>query len=100
VGLIYAYTEASHKSVDEPPQQKMAQPAERVRTERNLAGKPEGDAPAFIYKRQLVHYRTPYPAGTVIIDKPQRYLYVILANLPLFVTASAAAAVRKRSDAT
>jgi len=81
VGLIYAYTEASHKSADEPPRQKMAQPAELVRTERNLAGKPEEDAPAFIYKRQLVHYRTPYPAGTLIIDKPQRYLYVVLANV-------------------
>jgi len=80
-GLIYAYTEASNKSAGEPPRQKIVQPAERVRTEPNLAGKPEADAPAFIYKRQLVHYRSPYPAGTVIIDKPQRYLYVILSNV-------------------
>jgi lipoprotein-anchoring transpeptidase ErfK/SrfK len=81
VGLIYAYTEASNKSADQPPQQKMVQPAERVSTERNRAGKPEAEAPAFIYKRQLVHYRSPYPAGTVIIDKSQRYLYVLLANV-------------------
>jgi lipoprotein-anchoring transpeptidase ErfK/SrfK len=81
VGLIYAYTEASNRRADQPPRQQMAQPAERVRTEPNLAGKPEADAPAFIYKRQLVHYRSPYPAGTVIIDKPQRYLYVILPNV-------------------
>jgi lipoprotein-anchoring transpeptidase ErfK/SrfK len=81
VGLIYAYTEASNKRANEPPRPQMAQPAEHVRTEPNLAGKPEADAPAFIYMRQLVHYRSPYPAGTVIIDKPQRYLYVILANV-------------------
>jgi lipoprotein-anchoring transpeptidase ErfK/SrfK len=81
VGLIYAYTEASHKSGDEQPRQKIAQPAERASTEQNLAGKPEADAPAFIYKRQLVYYRSPYPAGTVVIDKSQRYLYVLLANV-------------------
>jgi len=81
VGLIYAYTEASNRRANQPPRQQTAQPAERVRTEPSLAGKPEADAPAFIYKRQLVHYRSPYPAGTVIIDKPQRYLYVILANV-------------------
>jgi lipoprotein-anchoring transpeptidase ErfK/SrfK len=81
VGLIYAYTEASNKRADQPPRQQMAQPAERVRTEPNPAGKPEAGAPAFIYMRQLVHYRSPYPAGTVVIDKSQRYLYVLLANV-------------------
>ena len=81
VGLIYAYTEASNRRANQPPRQQMAQPVEHVRTEPSLAGKPEADAPAFIYKRQLVHYRSPYPAGTVIIDKPQRYLYVILSNV-------------------
>jgi lipoprotein-anchoring transpeptidase ErfK/SrfK len=35
----------------------------------------------FVFKRQLVHYRSTNPAGTVIIDKAQRYLYVILANV-------------------
>lgn len=81
VGLIYAYTTPSSKSIDERPRRQLAQPAEPASTERNRAGKPEAEAPAFIYKRQLVYYRSPYPAGTVVIDKSQRYLYVLLANV-------------------
>ena len=81
VGLIYAYTAPSNKSVDERPRQQLTQPSEPASTERNRARKPEAEAPAFIYKRQLVYYRSPYPAGTVVIDKSQRYLYVLLANV-------------------
>lgn len=35
----------------------------------------------YLFMRQLVYYRSTNPAGTVVIDKAQRYLYVILANV-------------------
>jgi lipoprotein-anchoring transpeptidase ErfK/SrfK len=35
----------------------------------------------FVYLRQLVHYRSTNPAGTVVIDKAQRHLYIIMANV-------------------
>jgi lipoprotein-anchoring transpeptidase ErfK/SrfK len=35
----------------------------------------------YIFMRQLVPYRSTNPAGTVVIDKDQRYLYVILKNV-------------------
>jgi lipoprotein-anchoring transpeptidase ErfK/SrfK len=35
----------------------------------------------FVFLRQLVHYRSTNPAGTLVVDKAQRHLYVILANV-------------------
>ena len=35
----------------------------------------------YIFLRQIVYYRTTYPAGTIIIDKAQRYLYVTRPNV-------------------
>ena len=32
------------------------------------------------FRRQLVDYATPEPAGTVIIDTPHTYLYLVLGN--------------------
>jgi lipoprotein-anchoring transpeptidase ErfK/SrfK len=45
---------------------------------------PPADAAAatrsYTYGRQLTYYRTTHPAGTLIIDKGQRFLYLIRAN--------------------
>jgi lipoprotein-anchoring transpeptidase ErfK/SrfK len=36
---------------------------------------------AYVYGRQLTYYRTTHPAGTIIIDKVQRFLYLIKSNV-------------------
>ena len=35
----------------------------------------------YIYMRQLVYYRTNYPVGTLVVDKPQSFLYVVRPSL-------------------
>jgi hypothetical protein len=42
---------------------------------------PGGDDKNYIYMRQLVYYRTNYPVGTLVVDKPQSFLYVIRPSL-------------------
>ena len=42
-------------------------------------GSTDADLPYF-YRRQPVFYRTTYPVGTVIVDKLQRFLYLIQPN--------------------
>jgi lipoprotein-anchoring transpeptidase ErfK/SrfK len=42
------------------------------------AGQPKELPPQF--RRQLVDYRTKEPAGTIIIDTPNTYLYLVLGN--------------------
>jgi lipoprotein-anchoring transpeptidase ErfK/SrfK len=34
----------------------------------------------YTLRRQVVYYRTSYPSGTIIIAKPQRFLYVVQPN--------------------
>jgi len=36
---------------------------------------------SFIYKRQLVYYRTVHPAGTIVIAKSQGFLYLVRPNV-------------------
>jgi lipoprotein-anchoring transpeptidase ErfK/SrfK len=36
---------------------------------------------SYIFNRQLVYYRTIHPAGTVLIAKAQRFLYVAVSNV-------------------
>jgi lipoprotein-anchoring transpeptidase ErfK/SrfK len=36
---------------------------------------------SYIRMRQLVYYRTNYPVGTIIVDKPQTFLYVVRPRL-------------------
>lgn len=36
---------------------------------------------SYIYMRQLVYYRTDYPVGTLVVDKPQSFLYVVRPQL-------------------
>ena len=35
----------------------------------------------FVRLRQLVYYRTTQPVGTIVVDKPQTFLYVVRPNL-------------------
>jgi lipoprotein-anchoring transpeptidase ErfK/SrfK len=35
----------------------------------------------YIHMRQLVYYRTTYPVGTLVVDKPQSFLYVVRPSL-------------------
>jgi lipoprotein-anchoring transpeptidase ErfK/SrfK len=37
-------------------------------------------APAYMFRRQLVFYRSSHPVGTVIVDKAQRFLYIVRPN--------------------
>lgn len=36
---------------------------------------------SYIYMRQIVYYRTTYPVGTIIVDRPQTFLYVVRPRL-------------------
>ncbi len=40
----------------------------------------EEDGRPLAYLRQLVFFRTPEPPGTVIVNTPERWLYVVLGN--------------------
>jgi lipoprotein-anchoring transpeptidase ErfK/SrfK len=42
-------------------------------------GSSDAEVP-YVFRRQPVFYRTTHPAGTIIIDKPQRFLYLIQPN--------------------
>lgn len=42
-------------------------------------GSTDADLP-FIFRRQRVYYRTTFPAGTVVVDKPQHFMYLVLPN--------------------
>jgi len=37
--------------------------------------------PSYIFMRQLVYYRTNYPAGTIVVDKSQAFLYLVRPRL-------------------
>jgi lipoprotein-anchoring transpeptidase ErfK/SrfK len=39
------------------------------------------DDRSYIYMRQLVYYRTNHPVGTLVVDKPQSFLYVVRPQL-------------------
>jgi lipoprotein-anchoring transpeptidase ErfK/SrfK len=54
------------------------QPLPRAPVERAMPGTDE-QAPAHL-RRQVVEYRTSEAAGTVIIDTPNTYLYLVLGN--------------------
>src|SRR5262249_47245683 len=65
-------------------QQSKAAPAEDVRVEiddRSPASAASANAPrSYTFGRQLTFYRSTYPAGTMIIDAGQRFLYLIKPN--------------------
>ena len=43
-------------------------------------GSSDADVP-YVFRRQPVFYRTTHPAGTIIIDKQQHFLYLVAPNL-------------------
>lgn len=38
-------------------------------------------AASYVYMRQPVYYRTTHPPGTILVDKAQRFAYVVLPNV-------------------
>jgi len=42
-------------------------------------GSTDADVP-YIFKRQRVFYRTTLPPGTIVVDKPQHFMYLVLPN--------------------
>src|SRR5438477_5261639 len=49
-------------------------------TQRSMDAIEEGAPVAARFRRQLVDYRTNEAAGTIIIDTPNTYLYLVMGN--------------------
>ena len=59
-----------------PTARSIVRPQRVVRpVEQSLAEK------SYVYMRQIVYYRTNYPVGTIVVDRPQTFLYVVRPNL-------------------
>ena len=39
------------------------------------------DSRSYVFGRQLIYYRTTHPPGTIVIDKGQRFLYLVRPNV-------------------
>jgi lipoprotein-anchoring transpeptidase ErfK/SrfK len=66
---------------DSPPERQLrAASIPSDRFERGATSRQPATAP-YIFMRQLVYYRTTHPAGTVIVDKAQRHLYLVRPNV-------------------
>jgi lipoprotein-anchoring transpeptidase ErfK/SrfK len=48
------------------------------------SGGGSADSSSYIFKRQLVYYRTIHPLGTIVIAKSQRFLYLVRPNVAAF----------------
>jgi lipoprotein-anchoring transpeptidase ErfK/SrfK len=48
---------------------------------REARQEPSQTGAAYVYLRQPVFYRTTHPAGSILVDKAQRFLYVVLPNV-------------------
>jgi lipoprotein-anchoring transpeptidase ErfK/SrfK len=48
---------------------------------RRAASQSTDNARAYVFGRQLIYYRTTHPPGTIIIDKGQRFLYLVRPNV-------------------
>jgi lipoprotein-anchoring transpeptidase ErfK/SrfK len=58
--------------------------ARHMQSQRNItvaAAKPPDAMTNYVRLRQLVYYRTNQPAGTIIVDKTQTFLYVVRPNV-------------------
>jgi lipoprotein-anchoring transpeptidase ErfK/SrfK len=42
---------------------------------------PSSSGVSYVYLRQPVYYRTTHPVGTILIDKAQRFIYIVLPNV-------------------
>src|SRR5712675_639462 len=57
-----------------------SQPNEPQQVERTIPGLEESTEAPVRLRRQIVDYRTSEAPGTVIIDTPNTYLYLVLGN--------------------
>jgi lipoprotein-anchoring transpeptidase ErfK/SrfK len=48
---------------------------------REARREPSQASVGYVYLRQPVFYRTTHPAGSIVVDKAQRFLYVVLPNV-------------------
>ncbi len=58
--------------------------AHRISSQRSaavVAAEPPDTKTSYVRLRQLVYYRTNQPAGTIIVDKTQTFLYVVRPNV-------------------
>ena len=78
--LAYAHWSGGDRSAYRQLRQLMGQRGDSAGSEQTLDTHSNQPVP-FVYLRQLVHYRSTNPAGTLVVDKAQRHLYVILANV-------------------
>jgi lipoprotein-anchoring transpeptidase ErfK/SrfK len=51
------------------------------RVEQANQTEPSPSGVSYVYLRQPVYYRTTHPVGTILVDKAQRFLYVVLPNV-------------------
>ena len=75
-GLGAAYLVVPRERSRPAPAADRAQPAARTSNEPAAA---EAQAP-YILRQQRVYYRTTHPAGTVIVSRNQRFLYIVQPN--------------------
>jgi lipoprotein-anchoring transpeptidase ErfK/SrfK len=76
----YPYWGTTGRQMYRQLRQEAFQPKERAEPAAT-ADTPSSATVPYVYLRQLVHYRSTNPAGTVVIDKAQRHLYVIMPNV-------------------
>ena len=79
-GFSYPYWSSAARSALRQFRQPAVQDVERV-VPGPTAETPSNERVPYVFMRQLVHYRSTNPAGTLVIDKAQHHLYVILANV-------------------
>jgi len=53
----------------------------RIKREPQTAQSASAPSVSYVYLRQPVYYRTEQPVGTILIDKSQRFIYVVLPNV-------------------
>jgi lipoprotein-anchoring transpeptidase ErfK/SrfK len=53
----------------------------RIKRGPQAAQSASAPAVSYVYLRQPVYYRTTQPVGTILIDKSQRFIYVVLPNV-------------------
>jgi lipoprotein-anchoring transpeptidase ErfK/SrfK len=79
-GFLYAYWGSTGRTAYRQLRQWMGQTGE-LAASKPTTDSQSGEPVPYVYLRQLVHYRSTNPAGSLVIDKAQRHLYVILANV-------------------
>jgi lipoprotein-anchoring transpeptidase ErfK/SrfK len=82
VGTVVGYQQRRAARLKESSERRAAAAPEKTGAEIPLSAAASADnGLPYILRRQVVYYRTSYPSGTIIIAKPQRFLYVIQPNM-------------------